>query len=99
MAQPWNPKARRQLANLLLRLSDGKSAQAILEDSHLSGTGDHLHEDRDTLGLLAIAGSSDAKNRVMANRLGQKSIMLTPGRIFNWQSLAVVRSRLATTEA
>ncbi|KAK7692825.1 hypothetical protein QCA50_004460 [Cerrena zonata] len=98
VAQPWNPKARRQLASLLLRQSDGKSAQGILESSYSTG-GNDLHEARDIFGLLAIADSGDAKDHAEANRLGQKSVILTPGRMFNWQSLAVVCSRLAKIEA
>lgn len=98
MAQPWNPKARRQLTNLLLRLSDGKSAQGILESSCGAETND-LHEARDTFGLLAVADSGDTKDQAKANKLGQKSIMLTPGRMFNWQSLAIVHSRSVTTGA
>ncbi|CAL1707991.1 unnamed protein product [Somion occarium] len=95
-AQPWNPKARQRLGSLLLRSADAKSAQAIL--GSLSTVEEHdLYQARDSLALQAIADSEDPESCDRAERLAKKAVMLTPGRDFNWQSLAVVRSRVVPT--
>ena len=60
-------------------------ARAILE-VHLSE--ENIAEMKETLPLVAIAGGGEE-----ALRCAQKAIMLDPGKLQNWQTLAYVRTR------
>jgi superkiller protein 3 len=84
-AEPSNVQLRRNLASLILQQGDVRTAQAILE-IHLSE--ENVAEVKETLPLLAIAG----KGRE-AFRCAQKAIILDPGKVQNWQTLAYVRAR------
>ena len=84
-AEPSNVQLRRDLASLILQQGDLRTAQAILE-IHLSE--ENITEMKETLPLVAIAG----KGRE-AFRCAQKAIMLDPGKLRNWQTLAYVRAR------
>ncbi|KAI0082004.1 TPR-like protein [Panus rudis PR-1116 ss-1] len=90
-AQPWKPGIRRRLASLLLRSGDAKSALAILESASTAEEHD-LYQARESLGLQAIAYAQTADGGREAHRLAQKSVMLQPAALFNWQALAYTRN-------
>lgn len=70
----------------MLQQGNRRTAQAILE-IHSSKDQD-IMEMKETLPLLAIAG----KGRE-AFKCAQKAILLDPGKLQNWQTLAYVRAR------
>ncbi|KAF8135619.1 hypothetical protein EV363DRAFT_1321133 [Boletus edulis] len=84
-AEPSNVQLRRELASLILQQGNLRTAQAILE-VHLSE--ENIMEMKETLPLVAIAGKGQD-----AFRCAQKAIMLDPGKLQNWQTLAYVRAR------
>ncbi|KAG6378100.1 hypothetical protein JVT61DRAFT_13785 [Boletus reticuloceps] len=84
-AEPSNVQLRRELASLILQQGNLRTAQAILE-VHLSE--ENITEMKETLPLVAIAGKGQD-----AFRCAQKAIMLDPGKLQNWQTLAYVRAR------
>lgn len=76
---------RRELASLILQQGNSRTAQAILEE-HLWE--DSITEMKETLPLVAIARKGKG-----AFRCAQKAILLDPGKVRNWQTLAYVRAR------
>ncbi|KAF8557962.1 superkiller protein 3 [Imleria badia] len=84
-AEPSNVQLRRDLASLILQQGDLRTTQAIL-DVHLSE--ENITEMKETLPLVAIGGKGKE-----AFRCAQKAIMLDPGKLQNWQTLAYVRAR------
>ncbi|KAF9245024.1 superkiller protein 3 [Melanogaster broomeanus] len=75
-------------SNLQLRPSDLPTTQAMLEIHSLE---ENITEAKETLDLAAIAGKGKE-----ALRCAQKSVMLDPGRLQSWRTLAYVRAREAS---
>jgi len=86
--EPSNLQLRRELASLTLQQGDLPTTQAMLEIHSLE---ENIAEAKETLALAAIAGKGKE-----ALRCAQKSIMLDPGRLQSWQTLAYVRAREAS---
>lgn len=83
-AEPSRPAAKRALAALSVQDGQPAAAVAILGSQH--------EEDRESLGLRAIAESMVGgiqKDR-MVTRRAQKAVVLAPWEIRNWQTLAYV---------
>ncbi|KAG8213777.1 superkiller protein 3 [Butyriboletus roseoflavus] len=84
-AEPSNVQLRRELASLILQQGNFRMTQAILE---IHSSEENITEMKETLPLLAIAGKGKE-----AFRCAQKAILLDPGKLQNWQTLAYVRAR------
>jgi superkiller protein 3 len=85
VAAPSSSSARRDVASLLLKQGNPASAFAILS----SQPGDDLDHERQTIGLRAIAASTNNVNEAI--KLAQKAVRMIPWQIQNWQVLAYVR--------
>lgn len=83
-AEPSNVQLRRELASLILQQGHLRTTQAILE---IHSSEENITEMKETLPLLAIAGTGRE-----AFRCAQKAILLNPGKVKNWQTLAYVRA-------
>ncbi|KIJ67566.1 hypothetical protein HYDPIDRAFT_174010 [Hydnomerulius pinastri MD-312] len=86
--EPSNLKLRRDLASLTLQQGDRATTQAILE---IDSSEKSIIDEQETLALAAIAGSGEE-----ALRYAQKAIMLDPGKLQNWRTLAYARAREAS---
>lgn len=84
-AEPSDVQLRRELASLTLQQGDLRTTQAILE---IHSSEEDITEMKETLPLLAIAEKGKE-----AFRCAQKAILLDPGKLQNWQTLAYVRAR------
>lgn len=76
---------RRELASLILQQGNLGTTRAILE---IHSSEENITEMKETLPLLAIVGKGNE-----AFRCAQKAILLDPGKLRNWQTLAYVRAR------
>ncbi|KAF9222633.1 superkiller protein 3 [Gyrodon lividus] len=83
--EPSSLQLRRELASLTLQQDDIPTTQAILEIDALK---ESVTEAKETLALAAIAGKGKE-----AFRCAQKAVMLDPGNLQNWRTLAYVRAR------
>ncbi|KAG1745363.1 superkiller protein 3 [Suillus paluster] len=84
--EPSNLQLRREVASLLLRQGDRDAAWAILGSA---AANQNIAEEKITLALSALA------QPVQSQRSAQKAIMLDPGQLRNWQTLAYVRAQEA----
>ncbi|KAH0827587.1 superkiller protein 3 [Lanmaoa asiatica] len=83
--EPSNVQLRRELASLILQQGNLRTTRAILE---IHPSEENITEMKETLLLLAITGKGKE-----AFRCAQKAILLDPGKLQNWQTLAYVRAR------
>ncbi|KAG9316442.1 superkiller protein 3 [Chiua virens] len=84
-AEPSNVQLRRELASLILQQGDFRTTQAVLE---VRPSEENITEMKEMLPLVAIAGKDKE-----AFRCAQKAILLAPGKLQHWQTLAYVRAR------
>lgn len=77
---------RREVASLLLRQGERDAASAILASV---APNQNVAEEKTTLALSALAQPTQSQ------RSAQKAIMLEPGQLRNWQTLAYVRAQEA----
>ncbi|KAG2113725.1 superkiller protein 3 [Suillus discolor] len=82
--EPSNLQIRREVASLLLMQGERDAASAILASVALN---QNIAEAKTTLALSALAQS------IQSQRSAQKAIMLEPGQLRNWQTLAYVRAQ------
>ena len=83
-AEPSRPAPKRTLAALSVQEGQPEVALAIL--------GSQTEQDRESLGLIAIAESMVGEDGA-ATRRAQKAVRLAPWEIRNWQTLAYVRKQ------
>ncbi|OAX37205.1 superkiller protein 3 [Rhizopogon vinicolor AM-OR11-026] len=84
--EPSNVQLRREVASLLLRRGDRDAAWAILGSV---APNQNIAEEKSSLALSALAQPGHSQ------RSAQKAIMLDPGQLRNWQTLAYVRAQSA----
>ncbi|KAG2153913.1 superkiller protein 3 [Suillus clintonianus] len=84
--EPSNVQIRREVASLLLRQGDRDAASAILASV---APNQNVEEEKTTLALSALA------QPIQSQRRAQKAIMLEPGQLRNWQTLAYVQAQEA----
>ncbi|KAG2745039.1 superkiller protein 3 [Suillus brevipes Sb2] len=84
--EPSNLQMRREVASLLLRQGERDAASAILASV---APNQNVAEEKTTLALSALA------QPIQSQRSAQKAIMLEPGQLRNWQTLAYVRAQEA----
>ncbi|KAG1761965.1 superkiller protein 3 [Suillus occidentalis] len=84
--EPSNLQMRREVASLLLRQGERDAASAILASV---APNQNVAEEKTTLSLSALARPTQSQ------RSAQKAIMLEPGQLRNWQTLAYVRAQEA----
>jgi superkiller protein 3 len=84
--EPSNVHLRREVASLLFRRGDKDAAWAILGSV---APNQNIAEEKLSLALSAVA------QPVHSQRSAQKAIMLDPGQLRNWQTLAYVRAQAA----
>jgi superkiller protein 3 len=77
---------RREVASLLLQQGERDAASAILASV---APNQNITEEKTTLALSALA------QPLQSQRSAQKAIMLEPGQLRNWQTLAYVRAQEA----
>ncbi|KAG1896020.1 superkiller protein 3 [Suillus fuscotomentosus] len=82
--EPSNLQMRREVASLLLMQGEGDAASAILASVALN---QNIAEAKTTLALSVLA------QPIQSQRSAQKAIMLEPGQLRNWQTLAYVRAQ------
>ncbi|KAG2355063.1 hypothetical protein BDR07DRAFT_1304231 [Suillus spraguei] len=82
--EPSNLQMRREVASLLLKQGERDAASAILASVAPNQT---VAEEKITLALSALA------QPIQSQRSAQKAIMLEPGQLRNWQTLAYVRAQ------
>ncbi|KAI6121364.1 superkiller protein 3 [Pisolithus sp. B1] len=85
--EPSNLRIRRDLASLTLKQGNSATTQAILA---VESAVRSLEEAKETLALACIA---DDGREGRALSYAQKAIMLDPGNVQNWKTLAYVRTR------
>ncbi|KAG1771164.1 superkiller protein 3 [Suillus placidus] len=86
--EPSNLQMRQEVASLLLRQGERDAASAILASV---APNQNIAEEKTTLALSALAQPIC----IQSQRRAQKAIMLEPGRLQNWQTLAYVRAQEA----
>jgi superkiller protein 3 len=84
--EPSNLQMRREVASLLLQQGERDAASAILASV---APNQNITEEKTTLALSALA------QPIQSQRSAQKAIMLEPGQLRNWQTLAYVRAQEA----
>ncbi|KAG1844187.1 hypothetical protein DFJ58DRAFT_731304 [Suillus subalutaceus] len=84
--EPSNLQMRREVASLLLKQGEREAASAILASV---AQNQNISEEKTTLALSALA------QPIQSQRSAQKAIMLEPGQLRNWQTLAYVRAQEA----
>ncbi|KAG2046495.1 protein prenylyltransferase [Suillus hirtellus] len=82
--EPSNLQMRREVASSLLMQGERDAASAILASVALN---QNIAEAKTTLALSALA------QPMQSQRSAQKAIMLEPGQLRNWQTLAYVRAQ------
>lgn len=85
--EPSNIHLRREVASLLLKRGDRDAAWAVLGSV---APNQNIAEEKLTLALSALAQPDHSQ------RSAQKAIMLDPGQLRNWQTLAYVRTQAAS---
>lgn len=85
--EPSNIHLRREVASLLLRRGDKDAAWAILGSV---APNQNIAEEKLSLALSALTQPTHSQ------RSAQKAIMLDPGQLRNWQTLAYVRAQVAS---
>jgi superkiller protein 3 len=84
--EPSNLQMRREVASLLLQQGEREAASAILASV---APNQNITEEKTTLAFSALA------QPIQSQRSAQKAIMLEPGQLRNWQTLAYVRAQEA----
>lgn len=98
-SEPGKPEPRIQLATLLIRKGERRSAFALLADTSSSDNKDDLPSMSAALTLHSVAlCSPDASGQDKATSLRQiqRAIMLRPSNMKSWQALGYIRSCIAT---